>query len=79
MEGEREGERGEVPGVRGEGSQEGPGLDVGGKTRITIAVDDDVLRFFEEVAEGAGGVDREDLLNRALRSVMEENVGSDSA
>lgn len=40
-----------------------------GKTRITIMLDDDVLRFFREQAE-ASGMGYQTLINAALRGTL---------
>lgn len=44
----------------------------GGKTRITIRLDDDVLEWFREQADAAGGANYQTLINRALREYIEE-------
>jgi len=41
----------------------------GSKTRITIRIDDDVLGWFKEEAEGGGG-SYQALINRALREYI---------
>lgn len=38
-----------------------------GKTRITIRLDDDILDWFREQADNAGGGNYQTLINRALR------------
>jgi uncharacterized protein (DUF4415 family) len=38
-----------------------------GKTRITIRIDDDVLRWFKEQVHAAGGGNYQTLINEALR------------
>jgi uncharacterized protein (DUF4415 family) len=38
-----------------------------GKTRITIRIDDDVLEWFHEQADRAGGGNYQTLINEALR------------
>jgi len=42
-----------------------------GKTRITIRLDDDILDWFRERVDEAGGGSYQTLINQALRSVME--------
>ncbi|HEV8454109.1 MAG TPA: BrnA antitoxin family protein [Gemmatimonadales bacterium] len=42
-----------------------------GKTRITIRVDDDILDWFRDRVNEAGGGNYQTLINQALRSVME--------
>ncbi len=42
-----------------------------GKTRITIRIDDDVLRWFREKVHHAGGGSYQTLINDALRSFVE--------
>ena len=42
-----------------------------GKTRITIRLDDDILDWFRERVDAAGGGNYQTLINQALRSVME--------
>lgn len=41
-----------------------------GKTRITIRVDDDILDWFRNQVEGAGGGSYQTLINSALREYM---------
>lgn len=41
-----------------------------GKTRITIRIDDDVLEWFREVVDEAGGGSYQALMNGALREYM---------
>jgi uncharacterized protein (DUF4415 family) len=43
----------------------------GGKTRITIRFDDDVLAWFREQVELAGGGSYQQLMNRALREYID--------
>jgi len=43
-----------------------------GKTRITIRIDDDVLRWFKKQVHAAGGGSYQTLINAALR----EHVGA---
>jgi hypothetical protein len=40
-----------------------------GKTRITIRIDDDVLEWFRDQAESAGGGSYQAMINEALRGV----------
>jgi len=41
-----------------------------GKTRVTIRLDDDVLNWFRQQVDDAGGGNYQTLINEALRSVM---------
>jgi uncharacterized protein (DUF4415 family) len=43
-----------------------------GKTRITIRIDDDILRWFRNQVHEAGGGNYQTLINRVLR----EHIGS---
>ena len=43
----------------------------GGKTRITIRIDDDVLEWFRKQVHEAGGGNYQTLMNRVLREYME--------
>jgi uncharacterized protein (DUF4415 family) len=43
-----------------------------GKTRITIRIDDDVLEWFRQQVNAAGGGNYQTLMNDALRSAMQE-------
>lgn len=42
-----------------------------GKTRVTIRLDDDILEWFREQADMAGGGNYQTLINRVLRDYME--------
>jgi len=42
-----------------------------GKTRITIRIDDDVLEWFREQVDRAGGGNYQTLMNEALRQFIE--------
>ncbi len=42
-----------------------------GKTRITIRIDDDILRWFREQVHKAGGGSYQTLINDALRNFSE--------
>ncbi len=42
-----------------------------GKTRITIRLDDDVLKWFREQVDKAGGGNYQTLINDALRQYIE--------
>ncbi len=42
-----------------------------GKTRITIRLDDDLLAWFRETVQEAGGGSYQTLINDALRNYME--------
>ena len=41
-----------------------------GKTRVTIRLDDDILEWFREQVDSAGGGNYQTLINRALREFM---------
>ena len=41
-----------------------------GKTRITIRIDDDILRWFRKQVHAAGGGNYQTLINNALREYM---------
>jgi uncharacterized protein (DUF4415 family) len=41
-----------------------------GKTRITIRIDDDILRWFRKQVHAAGGGNYQTLINSALREYM---------
>jgi uncharacterized protein (DUF4415 family) len=43
-----------------------------GKTRITIRLDDEVLAWFRETVQEAGGGNYQTLINDALRSYIQE-------
>ncbi|PSB24514.1 BrnA antitoxin family protein [Stenomitos frigidus] len=45
---------------------------VAGKTRITIRLDDDVLAWFREQVNAAGGGNYQSLINEALRQHIEQ-------
>ena len=42
-----------------------------GKTRVTIRLDDDVLEWFRDQVDKAGGGNYQSLVNRALRDFMD--------
>ena len=44
-----------------------------GKTRITIRIDNDVLEWFRNEVEAAGGGSYQTLLNRALREYIQNH------
>jgi len=44
-----------------------------GKTRVTIRLDSDVLDWFREQVEKAGGGNYQSLINLALRNFVEQN------
>jgi uncharacterized protein (DUF4415 family) len=46
----------------------------GGKTRITIRIDDDVLEWFRKQVHDAGGGNYQTMMNRVLREYMEGQV-----
>jgi uncharacterized protein (DUF4415 family) len=49
-------------------AKRGPVVSVrGGKTRITIRIDDEILAWFRDQVERAGGGNYQTLLNEALR------------
>ena len=43
-----------------------------GKTRITIRIDDDVLDWFRELVDQAGGGNYQSLMNEALRQYIRD-------
>jgi uncharacterized protein (DUF4415 family) len=43
-----------------------------GKTRITIRIDSDLLAWFREQVDAAGGGNYQTLMNQALRSYVEQ-------
>lgn len=43
-----------------------------GKTRITIRLDDDILKWFREQVHLAGGGNYQTLINNALREYMQQ-------
>ena len=43
-----------------------------GKTRITIRLDDDILAWFRETVQGAGGGNYQTLINDTLREYLQE-------
>ena len=47
-----------------------------GKTRITIRLDDDVLRWFRTQVHQAGGGNYQSLINRALREHVDQRSDS---
>ena len=47
-----------------------------GKTRITIRIDDDVLRWFRDQVHAAGGGNYQTLINQALRDHVEARSDS---
>ena len=44
----------------------------GGKTRITIRLDDDILEWFRDQADAAGGGNYQSMINDALRTVAKD-------
>ena len=42
-----------------------------GKTRITIRLDDDILEWFRDQADAAGGANYQTLINQALRAYID--------
>ncbi len=54
------------------GGKRGPVVRVpAGKSRVTIRLDDDVLEWFREQVDRAGGGNYQSLINEALREFME--------
>ena len=47
-----------------------------GKTRVTIRLDDDVLDWFRQQVDDAGGGNYQTLMNEALRSFMDRKQES---
>jgi hypothetical protein len=43
-----------------------------GKTRITIRLDDEILEWFREQADAAGGGSYQSMINEALRTIATE-------
>ncbi len=43
-----------------------------GKTRITIRLDDDILEWFRDQADAAGGGNYQSMINEALRTIASE-------
>lgn len=59
------------PSERGE-ERQGPVIEAPpGKTRITIRIDDDVLKWFRAQADAAGGANYQTLMNQALRDYLD--------
>ena len=55
------------------GANRGPVLKpLPGKTRITIRLDDDVLKWFRNQVHAAGGGNYQSLINQALRAYIEQ-------
>jgi len=50
----------------------GPITAAPGKTRITIRLDDDIINWFKEQVDAAGGGNYQTLINQALREYMME-------
>lgn len=46
-------------------------VNVSGKTRITIRIDNDILEWFHREVEAAGGGSYQTLINRALREIIQ--------
>jgi len=59
----------------------GPVLPIpSGKTRITIRIDDDILRWFRKQVHTAGGGNYQSLMNAALREfIQRQNHGLEDA
>jgi len=47
-----------------------------GKTRVTIRLDDDILNWFRQQVDDAGGGNYQTLINDSLRSVMRQKQES---
>ena len=47
-----------------------------GKTRVTIRLDDDILDWFRQQVDDAGGGNYQTLINEALRSFMHQKQES---
>ena len=47
-----------------------------GKTRVTIRLDDDVLEWFRERVDNAGGGNYQSLINEALRTFIQQKQES---
>ena len=47
-----------------------------GKTRVTIRLDDDILDWFRQQVDDAGGGNYQTLMNQALRSFMRQKQES---
>jgi uncharacterized protein (DUF4415 family) len=47
-----------------------------GKTRITIRIDDDILEWFREQVNSAGGGNYQTMMNTALREYVESRTPS---
>lgn len=45
-----------------------------GKTRITIRIDDDILAWFRDQVDAAGGGNYQTLINDTLRRAMEQEI-----
>jgi len=48
-----------------------------GKTRITIRLDEDILDWFREQVNAAGGGNYRTLINKALREFVEHRAGAE--
>lgn len=44
-----------------------------GKTRVTIRLDDDILKWFRDQVDKAGGGNYQSLINQALRGFVERS------
>ena len=47
-----------------------------GKTRVTIRLDDDILEWFREQVDNAGGGNYQTLMNQALRTFVDRKQES---
>jgi uncharacterized protein (DUF4415 family) len=54
----------------------GPVVPTVGKERITIRLDEDVVRWFKKQVEDAGGGNDHTLINQALRDYMAHRSGN---
>ena len=48
-----------------------------GKTRITIRLDDDILKWFRNQADAAGGGNYQSMINEALRTIATDGRQKD--
>ena len=47
-----------------------------GRVKVTIRLDQDLVDWFGETVDAAGGGDSQDLMNQALREFMKRSQGS---
>jgi uncharacterized protein (DUF4415 family) len=56
------------------GGKRGPVLSVAkGKTRVTIRLDEDIVEWFREQVDAAGGGNYQSLMNQALREFIKRS------